>query len=134
MHIQSGKAGGPDVSGATETNQAFLDSGDRKITCTGTRGEKHRSSRRTTSPPHFKTCDAWRRRRSQNGHVGWGDAQGNYHAGGKAAGQGAQIANYNPSMNKGDGFPNYGTAPYLIFEIGLDGNPITITFGEGQAA
>lgn len=133
MHIQSGKAGGPDVSGATETNQAFLTSGDMKITCTGKPGEKHTLRLSANQSEGHKTVSVAQTQKS-NGHVGWGDASGNYHAGGKAAGQGAQIANYNPNQNKDANFPSYTTAPDLILEIGQDGNPITVTMGLGLPA
>ena len=132
MHIQSGKSGGPDVSGATETNQAFIAdaNGLMKVTCTGKPGEKH-SLRLSANQSHgFKFVEAAQTQKS-NGTVGWGTA-GVYHAGGKSPGQGAQIANFDPSQNKGANFPSYVTAPDLILEIGADGNPITVTFGLGQ--
>jgi hypothetical protein len=130
MHIQSGKAGGPDVSGATETNQAFLASGDMKVTVTGNPGEKKTLKLSTNQSDPFKTVSVTQTQKS-NGHVGWGNAGGTYHANGKSAGQGAQIANFHPGQKLGTAFPHYDTADHLIIEIGSDGAPMTVTFGEG---
>ena len=130
MHIQSGKAGGPDVSGATETNQAFLHSGDMKVTCSGKPGEKKMLKLSTNQSQGYKSVSVAQTQKA-NGTCGWGDASGTYHANGKAPGQGAQIANYDPSQGKTN-FPSYTSAPDLILEIGADGAPITVTLGLGQ--
>lgn len=133
MRIQSGKHGGPDVSGATETNQAFTAAGDLKVTCEGNAHEKHVLKLSANQSQGHQTVSVAQTQKA-NGTCGWGDASGNYHSNGKAPGQGAQIANYNPSMNKGASFPSYTTAEYLILEIGADGKPITVTLGLGKAA
>jgi len=130
MHIQSGKAGGPDVSGATETNQAFLHSGDMKVTCTGKPGEKKMLKLSANQSQGYKSVSVAQTQKA-NGTCGWGDAAGNYHAtNGKAPGQGAHVANFDPSQKKAN-YPDYTTAPDLILEIGADGKPITVEFGVG---
>jgi hypothetical protein len=135
MKIQKGPHGGPDVSNATETNQAFVKdaAGVMKATCTGAPHEKKALKLSADQSAAYKTVSA-AQVANANGSVGWGDEHGNYHPGGKSPGQGAQVANYAPSMNKGASFPSYTTAPYLILEIGADGKPITVTLGEGLAA
>jgi hypothetical protein len=134
VKIQKGKFGGPDVSKATETNQIFFKDaeGVMKATFSGAPGEVGIYKLSANQSVAYKTCSVANTQKS-NGDVGWGNSHGTFHAGGKAAGQGAQIANFNPNQNKGANFPSYETAPYLIVKIGADGAPMTVIFGEGIA-
>lgn len=135
MQIQKGPHGGPDVSGATETNGVFFKDKDgvMKASFSGVAHETKVLKLSADQSAAFKSVSVSQTQKS-NGDVGWGNAGGTFHSGGKAAGQGAQIANFNPNQNKGDGFPNYETAPYLVVKIGADSAPMTVIFGEGLPA
>lgn len=134
MQLHQGKLGGPDCSNATETNQAFVAdaTGTMKITGTGKPNEIKVLKLSTNQSRGHKTVGVSQTQKS-DANYGWGNADGSFHAGGKSPGQGVQVINYDPAMKKGNSYPSYDTAQYLILTIGNDGAPVTYELGLGQA-
>jgi hypothetical protein len=130
MRIHQGKAGGPDVSNATDSSGLFVAdaAGLMKITCEGNPGESLRVPLSAAHKQH-KTCALTQTQKS-NATFGWSDAAGRMQVGGIGHSQ-QKVMNYDASMNKPAGFPRYDTDGYLTVSIGPDGKPTTYTLELG---